>query len=249
MAAHLFAEMTWEELRDLDKRSTVAIVPVGAVEAHGPHLPVGTDVVIAEGMARACAEELEESGLTGLVLPPLWYTAAPFAGNFPGTIGVQADMVTDLLIQIATSLREQEITTLAIANAHLDPVHLSSLHQAVKKAPEDTRIVFLDLSRRRVAARLSEEFQTGACHAGQFEGSIVRAERPDLFRKDVAAKLPPNPSSLSLAIQEGHQSFEDAGGPRAYFGWPAEATAEEGRATLVTLGHLLAEAILDGEIL
>ena len=105
MPAHLFAEMTWEELRDLDKRSTVAIVPVGAVEAHGPHLPVGTDVVIAEGMARACAEELEESGLTGLVLPPLWYTAAPFAGNFPGTIGVQADMVTDLLIQIATSLR------------------------------------------------------------------------------------------------------------------------------------------------
>ena len=77
----------------------------------------------------------------------------------------------------------------------------------------------------------------------------MRAERPDLFRKDVAAKLAPNPSSLSLAIQEGHQNFEDAGGHRAYFGWPAEATAEEGRATLVTLGHLLAEAILDGEIL
>ena len=81
MAAHLFAEMTWEELRDLDKRSTVAIVPVGAVEAHGPHLPVGTDVVIAEGMARACAEELEESGLTGLGIVTSELMLTPDSGS------------------------------------------------------------------------------------------------------------------------------------------------------------------------
>ncbi|MDE3003955.1 MAG: creatininase family protein [Gemmatimonadota bacterium] len=248
MAVHRFADLTWEEVRDLDRTSAVAVLPVGAVEAHGPHLPLGTDVVIAEGMARVCAEGLSEAGRTGLILPPLWYTAAGFAGNFPGTIGVDGAIVSGLIIQIATSLREQEIRTLAIANAHLDPAHLTSLRHASDGAPEGARIVFLDLTRRRVAEQLTPEFQTGACHAGRFEGSIVMAERPDLYRAEIAADLEPNPSSLSTAIGEGHETFEQAGGPRAYFGWPSEATAEEGRTTVRTLGHLLAEAILDGEV-
>ena len=248
MPVHRFAEMTWEEVRDLDRSSAVAILPVGAVEAHGPHLPLGTDVVIAEGMARACAERLSTEGRTGLILPPLWYTAAGFAGNFPGTIGVAGPLVSDLIVQIASSLEAQEIRTLAIANAHLDPVHLASLHVAADQSPDGSRIVVLDLTRRRAAERLTEEFQTGACHAGRFEGSIVRAERPELFRADVAAGLEPNPSSLSTAIRDGHETFEEAGGPRAYFGWPGEATAEEGRSTVRTLGHLLTEAILDGEM-
>jgi len=246
MPVHRFAELTWEEVRDLDRLSAVAVLPIGAVEAHGPHLPLGTDVVIAEGMARACAEGISEAGRPALILPPLWYTAAGFAGNFPGTIAVDGAVVSNLIIQIATSLREQDIRTLAIANAHLDPAHLASLRQASDAAPQGTRIVVLDLTRRRVAERLTEEFRTGACHAGRFEGSIVLAERPDLYRAEVAADLEPNPSSLSTAIRDGHETFEQAGGPRAYFGWPAEATADEGRATVRTLGHLLAEAILDG---
>ena len=248
MPVHRFAELTWEEVRDLDRGSAVAILPVGAVEAHGPHLPLGTDVVIAEGMARACAERLSEEGRTGLILPPLWYTAAGFAGNFPGTIGVDGAVVSGLIVQIATSLREQEIRTLAIANAHLDPAHLASLRRASDEAPEGARVVVLDLTRRRVAERLTEEFQTGACHAGRFEGSVVMAERPDLFRAELAADLEPNPSSLSTAIRDGHETFEQAGGPRAYFGWPGEATAEEGHDTVQTLGELLTEAILDGEM-
>ncbi len=70
------------------------------------------------------------------------------------------------------------------------------------------------------------------------------AERPDLVRDQVRAALPPNPASLSTAIREGRKTFEEAGGPEAYFGFPAEATAEEGRATLKTLGAILADAVL-----
>lgn len=239
--------MTWEEVRDADRAASVAILPVGAVEAHGPHLPLGTDVVIAEAMARACAERLEAAGVPAWLLPPLWYTAARFADNFPGTVNVDGRTVAHLIRQVAASLRRHEITTLAIANAHLDPEHLASLRSVVDEPPEGTRVVFLDLTRRRVAERLTEEFRTGACHAGRFEGSIVRAERPDLFRAEVAESLEPVPSSLSSAIRDGLGSFEEAGGTRAYFGWPAEASVEEGRATVRTLGDLLAEAILSPE--
>lgn len=244
MPVHRFSEMTWEEVRDATTEDAVCILPVGAVEAHGPHLPLGTDVVIAEAMARACAERLAGEGRSAFVLPPIWYTAAPFAGNFPGTVAVEPDTVRDLVVQIATSLKECQITTLAIANAHLDPAHLAALRDAAGTAPADTRVVFLDLTRRRVADRLTEEFRTGACHAGRFEGSVVLAEAPELFRSEVAAGLEPNPSSLSTAIHDGASTFEEAGGGRAYFGWPADASAREGRRTVRTLGDLLAEAIL-----
>ncbi|NNF14353.1 MAG: creatininase family protein [Gemmatimonadetes bacterium] len=247
MAVHRFAEMTWEEVRDATEPGAVAILPVGAVEAHGPHLPVGTDVIIAEGMARACAESLSADARQAFILPPVWYTAAPFARNFPGTVAVDADTVSALVLQIASSLKEQAIETLAVANAHLDPSHLGSLYDAAGGAPSGVRVVFLDLTRRRVAERLTDEFRTGACHAGRFEGSIVRAEAPELFREEMAAGLEPNPRSLSTAIREGQSTFEEAGGARAYFGWPGEATAEEGRATVRTLGELLAEAVRESE--
>ena len=82
-----------------------------------------------------------------------------------------------------------------------------------------------------------------ACHAGRFETSVVLAERPDLVRDGIRAELPANPASLSRAIREGKTSFEAAGGPRAYFGWPADATAEEGRALIDALGGILEQAV------
>jgi creatinine amidohydrolase len=235
--------MTWEEVRDADRASAVAILPVGAVEAHGPHLPLGTDVIIAEAMAREAGEALAADDRTVFILPPLWYTAAGFAQGFSGTIGVDGDVVSGLVRDIASALLAQGIHTLAIANAHLDPANLMSLRSAAAAAPDGLDVVFLDLTRRATAALLTQEFQTGACHAGRFEGSVVLAEAPALFRDEVAAGLEPNPASLSDAIRDGHKTFEEAGGPRAYFGWPAEATAEEGRRTVEVLGSLLAEAV------
>ena len=244
-----FDELTWEEVRDLDRGATVVILPVGAVEAHGPHLPLGTDTVIAEGMAREAAVRLRAENRAALVMPPIWTTSAGFAEAFPGTVGVAPSTVTRLLLEVVGSLARQGFGTVAIANAHLDPDHLASLQavaeRAADAAPEGVRVVFPNLVRRRNVERLGDEFATGACHAGRFEGSMVRAERPDLFRAEQAADLEPNPSSLSVAIGRGDRSFEEAGGPRAYFGWPAEATVEEGRALLAELGAILAEAVLD----
>jgi creatinine amidohydrolase len=70
------------------------------------------------------------------------------------------------------------------------------------------------------------------------------AAEPALVRSGLAAGLPANPASLSRAIRDGKQTFEDAGGPRAYFGDPALATREEGEQTIETLGAILEEAIV-----
>ncbi|PYP28235.1 MAG: creatininase, partial [Gemmatimonadetes bacterium] len=88
------------------------------------------------------------------------------------------------------------------------------------------------------------EFRSGACHAGRYESSIVLAARPELVRDAIRRALPSNPRSLSAAIRSGQTSFEEAGGPRAYFGSPADAGADEGVRTIEILGAILAEAVL-----
>ena len=237
--------MTWEEARDAAGPGSVAILPVGAIEAHGPHLPLETDVIIAQAMARTGAARLAARGLRVLVLPPLTYTSAGFARGFPGTLSLRPETVVATVVDIADSLRQHGYTVLAIANAHLDPDHLASIEAAVSQIRRGLRlrVAFPNLVIKPWALRLSDEFKSGACHAGQFETSIVLAERPDLVREATMAALPPNPASLSRAIREGKMEFEEAGGPRAYFGYPAQATAEEGRATIEALGAILDEAV------
>ena len=241
-----FAAATWEDVRDRAATHRVAILPVGATEAHGPHLPLATDVIIAQAMAREGARRLLDRGVHAWILPPLSYTAAPFAAGFPGTISLRPETVTALLIDIGRGLAAAGVRTLAIANAHLDPTHLHCLNAALPVLAGDVGLLvaFPDLTRKPWGARLTDEFKTGACHAGRFEGSVVLAERADLVREEIRRDLAPNWSSLSDAIRAGRRTFAEAGGARAYFGEPAAATADEGRRTVAILGEILADAVL-----
>jgi creatinine amidohydrolase len=237
--------MTWEEARDA-AGGAVAVLPVGAMEAHGPHLPLDTDVIIAQAMARAGAERLTARGLHLVLLPPLCYTAARFAQGFAGTLSLRPETVTATVVDIAAGLARQGFALLAIANAHLDPSHLGALAAAVETARAELgfAIAFPDLTTKPWALRLGEEFRSGACHAGRFETSIVLAERPDLVREQIRGSLAANPASLSRAIRDGKATFEEAGGARAYFGWPADATADEGRSLIEALGGILDQAVM-----
>jgi creatinine amidohydrolase len=107
------------------------------------------------------------------------------------------------------------------------------------------RAVFPDLTRRRWASRLTEEFQSGACHAGRYETSIMLAAAPDAVDSAAQRELEPNLRSLIVAMQRGDATFERAGGPRAYFGAPAEASPEEGRHTIDLLGAIIEDAVVE----
>ena len=246
MPVHELAQLTWEEVRDLDRARTIVVLPVGAMEAHGPHLPLATDVVIAAAMARAGAGRLAARHPV-LILPGLAYTAAGFAAKFHGTLSISGSTVTALIIDLARTLSDQGFRLLAIANAHLDPEHLTALYEAVKlgKADRLLPIIFPDLTRRPWGSRLGEEFKSGACHAGKFESSILLREHPSDVRDKIRRTLPPNPRSLSDAIKTGKRTFEEAGGARAYFGDPAAATPEEGSKLVNALGGILEEAVLE----
>jgi creatinine amidohydrolase len=240
------AYLTWEEVGALDRERAVAILPLGAIEAHGPHLPLATDVIIAEAMARTGAERLSARGMDVLLLPAMAYAPAPFAADFPGTLSAQSEAVATVIQGVAESLGRHDFDLLALANAHLDPTHLGAIRAGVEAAHQATRLrlVFPDVTQRPWVSRLTAEFKSGACHAGRYETSIIMALQPDLVQEDVRQRLPPNARSLSTAIAAGQKSFVEAGGPRAYFGYPGEATAKEGRSTVAALGAILEEAVM-----
>jgi creatinine amidohydrolase len=248
MPVHQLAALTWKDVSRLTSRRAVAVLPAGAIEAHGPHLPLGTDVVIAEAMARAGAMRLADRGLEVLVLPSLSFAPAPFGAAFPGTLDLPASATTSVVSALVRELGRHGIILTALANAHHDPANVTALRNAVAEldaTPDGPRLVFPDVTRRRWAERLTEEFRSGACHAGRYETSILLAERPDLVDRDGMIALPPNPRSLVDAMRAGRATFAEAGGDEAYFGWPADATADEGRAIVGTLGDILCDAVLE----
>ena len=225
----------------------VALLPVGAIEAHGPHLPLGTDEIIAKCMVEEAALRLAEREFVPLILPSLRFTAAPFAAGFVGTISVRAESVTAQICAMADNPARWRVPLLAIGNAHLDPGHMRSLHAAVGTIRQSGRIrvAFPDLTRKPWAQRLTDEFKSGACHAGSYEGSVVMAARPELVRDEIRLSLPANPVSIAEAIREGKRTFEEAGGDQAYFGDPAAASAEEGHRTIAILGEILTESVFE----
>ena len=234
--------LTYPQIQALDRNTTVPSLPVGAVEAHGPHLPLGTDDLISEAMAESACRQLPTYGLRGILLPTWSFNPAGFAREFSGTLSFSARLTAQMFQELAHSLKDQGWPMLAVANSHFDPTHLASLKAALCDLP--LPVAFPDMTRGKNARRLTEEFQSGACHAGQYETSIVLARQPELVQTH---QLPPVPHSLVDAISQGKSTFTEAGGPHAYFGNPAQASPEEGRKTVEELGLILVESILESK--
>ncbi len=238
-------ERRYPELEALAGRPVVAILPLGAIEAHGPHLPVGSDGWIAEAMAREGARQLQAGGVEAVVLPTVGYAPAPFAEDFAGTLSIRPATLTALVVDVGAAVRRRGITTFVLANSHFDPAQVAALRAAVAEMESrgDLRVVFPDLTRRALATQLTDEFRSGACHAGRYETSILLAERPELVDERRRANLAPVEISLSETIGKRQESFGAAGLEKAYCGDPAAASPEEGRDIVVRLGRILAEAV------
>lgn len=237
------AEMTYEEAQRAADDGAVALLPAGAIEAHGPHLPLATDVVISREAAVRAARVLRAEGREAMVLPALAYAVTEFAADFGGTISLPIETATALARDVILGATRAGFAGVVVCNAHLEPGNLRALSDAVREANErGARAVFPDVTKKPHALSLGDEFKSGACHAGSYETSLVLAAQPFLVRTDLVEGLEPNPTSLSRAIKDGKQSFLEAGGPMAYFGDPASASASEGEERYRALAEIFAGA-------
>jgi creatinine amidohydrolase len=229
-----------------DPRPKVAVIPVGSTEAHGPHLPLNTDSLIGEAVARRAAAELHRRGLVALHFPAIHYAVTDWAGSFTGSVSIAAATAIDLVLGTCSAARAMGFDRVVIFTAHLEPGHIASMREVARRYAEahGQALVFPDTTRRALAARLTPEYQSGSCHAGQYETSLVLALRPELVRWDVARELPAHPVPLAQHIRDGARDFRECGMDRAYCGAPAAASAEEGQASLAVLAELVVEATM-----
>jgi creatinine amidohydrolase len=237
-----FAELTSPQVADLlaGPRTPVLLLPVGAVEPHGPHAPLGTDELISAGMCTRAADRLaDDPQVRVLVLPTLNYGVTRFGAAFPGAVSVSEATLHAVVTDVCGSLTAQGLTRVVVVNNHFEPAHVATL----RKATADAGVAYLDLVRRRTAERLTDEFRSGACHAGQYETSLVLADRPELVDTRTMAALPPIDVNMAAAMADGKSDFLAMGMDRAYCGSPADATVAEGRSTFDTLTDLLVELI------
>ena len=240
-----FQQQTWKDARAAFSRGLVVILPVGSTEAHGPHLPLATDVIISEEMARRAASKLVAREIDTLVLPPIAYSVTEFSSDFPGTISIKKATAVALISDVCISLYGQGARLVVIANSHLEPDHIAAIDDAIALVKKETghAIAFPDKRRRRWAETLGAEFQRGDCHAGSYETSLVMAAQPELVRESIREGLSNVPISIAKKIREGARSFNEAGGTEAYFGDPRGASREEGEALYETLSNMLVTAV------
>jgi creatinine amidohydrolase len=247
----LLAELTWPEATSA-LADAVIILPTGAIEAHGPHLPLETDVVIAVEMARRAAALLL-SRRPVVLLPPISYGVSYVGGCFAGTTPVPPTALSHVISEILVTLLDNGASAALITNAHLEPAHYEALAEAAERAAGMTQkpVALPDLRESRWAARLSDEFQAGMRHAGAYETSLMLAAKPGSVRREMIPHLAPVRIDLPAALRAGARTFADAGGDLGYFGDPAQASAEEGDRLFDTLAQIavdaLTEAIEHGE--
>ena len=237
------AEMTWTEIDEALKERPVALLPVGAIEAHGPHLPVTADSIIATEMAKRGAAKLLEHGVHALILPPVSFTVADFGADFAGTISIPAETATALLRDVCIAL-SKKFRAVAIANMHLEPKHIESLKAAVEQANKaGASVCYADITKKRWVENLGEAFKAGD-HAGAFETSLVMAAAPDMVRERERISLAPM-DGLMPGLKKGAKTFAEAGGEDAYFGDPTAATAEDGETYFEALAEILRLSVME----
>lgn len=241
------AKRTWLEAEELFGPETIALLPVGSTEPHGPHLPLDTDVTIACAQAQRAAEVFEARGLRSVVLPSVNFGLTNFTNGFAGTIGLRPGTLWALLEDVLVALEEQGVGRAILVNGHLEPEHVAILRGVIVDFPGGSgpggkarlHAIFPDNTRRKWAATLGEEFQSGDCHAGRYETSIVLSADPEGVREEVAAKLPPKRIDLIEKMRSGKKSFKQCGADEAYCGNPADATATEGADLIGRLAHMV----------
>jgi creatinine amidohydrolase len=156
-------------------------------------------------------------------------------------VSVSEEILRALVVEIAGSLAAQGLGRIVLVNSHFEPEQVRTLREAVAELGPAARL--LDLTRRRNAERLTEEFRSGSCHAGRYETSLVLADRPELIREERMAALESTMIDMPAAIAAGQTDFMAMGMDRAYCGSPAEATAEEGERTFETLVDIVVELV------
>ena len=229
---------TWREVEASFGEDTIAILPVGSLEPHGPHLPLDTDLRVALASATRAAELLAAVQVQTIILPPLPYGITRSAQDFPGGVTLRPGTLWAFVEDLVLSLQQDGIRQLVLANGHHESEHMRILANLASDYSERGPGCCQLLHPRAG----SLDFDERECHGGRRETSLMLAIAPECVRREELAELPAVELDLADAQPLAGQSLLELGASGGYCGDPAAATVEEGRALLEQSAGELVEA-------
>jgi creatinine amidohydrolase len=226
------------------KKGVIALVPIGSTEPHGPHLGLGTDVIISAAACLRACELLEKRGtMVGVIAPAVSYGVTECATGFKGAVSIPATVLTQYINAVVDGLLTSGVRHVCLVNNHLEPAHDAAVRAVLEG--RDKKVSYACPLAKKWARTLSAEFKSGECHAGRYETSIVMAAAPELVQESLRVRLSPVPISLSNKLAEGINTFEAMGMELAYAGDPASASIGEGEQLIQKLGEMVVGEILE----
>ena len=186
------AHMTSPVVAALDKTDGVVILPIGAIEQHGPHLPLITDTMIATGALDATLAQLPDE-VKVWALPPQAYGKSNEHINFAGTVTLSAETLMAVLRDIAASVARTGFRRLAFLNAHGG--NISLLNTVARDIRVETGLMVFcihGIQYGKPMFAMSEQEWTFGLHAGEIETSLILAMAPDLVKMELAPTSYPN---------------------------------------------------------
>ncbi len=179
-----FHEMTFPQIRQIQRESVVIVAPIAACEQHSLHLPTFTDTILVTAVADGTEKRLPEQVL---LLPTLWFGASHHHLRFGATLSASVDTHIDMLCDLVTPLLDDGFSRLLILNGHGG--NIDTMQTALRRLQPrySNRILsaasYWDLAKDELAA-IAEGPRKVMGHACEFETSMVMALRPDLVKKD-----------------------------------------------------------------
>lgn len=232
-----WTELTWTDFAEGDPANWIAVLPVAAVEQHGPHLPVGVDMMIGQGYLDAVLPLLPDD-LPAVFLPMQSIGKSNEHLGFPGTLTLSAETVIRAWTEIGESVHRAGVRKLVLVNSHGGNVPIIDIVARELRARLGMLAVTISWHRFGYPEGLfSERERQHGIHAGGIETALIQAFRPDVVRDDAIADF--TPATLGM---EQEFAYLRAGAP-AGFGWMSqdinplgaigdagEASAEKGAA-------------------
>lgn len=247
-----FPYLSWTEIEAIpDKANTVIIQPVGAIEQHGPHLPIIVDAAIAMGVLGKALEKLAPE-IPAYALPCLYYGKSNEHWHFPGTITLSAQTLLAVLTEMAESLYRSGFRKLALMNAHGgQPQIMEIAARDIHQKYEDFLVFPLFTWRvPHIAKELfsQQELEYGI-HAGDAETSVMLALLPEQVNMEKAVKeYPQGLPQDSLLSMEGKLPFAWLTQELTRSGVMGDATAatrEKGEQLLESVAEVWVRVIQD----
>jgi len=245
-ATPFLGDMTWPEAQRHFKAVDVALLPVGSVEQHGPHLPLDADAFDADYLARAVAKACKDP--KPIVLPLIPYGVSYHHEDFIGTISVNPESLSQLVYDIGMSAARHGITKLVIINGHGG--NSPALHFAAQMINRDSHIFTCVDTGESSDPDIYAIAQTpNDVHAGEIETSTTLAVRPNSVRLDAVEKFIPRFSSRYLDFTSKRRvewyAHTSKISPTGVLGDPTKATAEKGHLIWARMIENLTEFVED----